>query len=167
MKPDRTYVGRRRPDGSTHVTEGTRTLPLRLDLRSHSPGGFEWGPGESGPAQLALALICDSCDDEARALACYQEFKRRVVQALPPDGWKLTSAQIEETVKRIEARASRDHLADLLGVVRKLECVKCGKRRTFWGHDEEAVDGRIAVADWKSRPEQGGQVAWRCPACTA
>ena len=31
-------------------------LPLRLDLANHSPTGFSWGYGGSGPAQLALAL---------------------------------------------------------------------------------------------------------------
>lgn len=34
-------------------------LPLRLDLFNHSPDGFEWGYGGSGPAQLALAILAD------------------------------------------------------------------------------------------------------------
>src|SRR5262245_22144387 len=35
-------------------------LPLCLELRNHSPTGFEWGYGGSGPAQLALALLVDA-----------------------------------------------------------------------------------------------------------
>jgi hypothetical protein len=37
--------------GSTRI----RSLELRLDLFNHSPIGFEWGYGGSGPAQLAPA----------------------------------------------------------------------------------------------------------------
>src|SRR5215469_11969326 len=32
---------------------------MRLELVNHSPSGFDWGPGGSGPAQLALALLAD------------------------------------------------------------------------------------------------------------
>ena len=147
------------------VTEGPRALPLRLDLRSHSPGGFEWGPGESGPAQLALAIVADATGDDGRALATYREFKRRVVQALPAAGWSLTSEQIDAELRRIEARASRDQLGDQLGVVRKLLCATCGKRRTFWGDDEEAVDGRVTLADWKATADASGATRYRCPTC--
>lgn len=161
----RTYLGRRRPDGSVMVTEGPRGLPLRIDLRSHG-ATFEWGPGESGPAQLALALIADATSDDARALATYREFKRRVVQALPAEGWQLTSEQIETEVKRIEARASRDHLGDMLGVARRLSCLGCGKKRTFWGDDDEALGGRIVLADWRETTGDDGAPAYRCPACS-
>ena len=33
-------------------------------IRNHSPDGFEWGYGGSGPAQLALALLLDYVCDE-------------------------------------------------------------------------------------------------------
>src|SRR5687767_12302156 len=44
-------------------------------LRNHSPDGFNWGYGGSGPAQLALALLlaADIADDIA--LRLYQDFK--------------------------------------------------------------------------------------------
>ena len=38
-------------------------LNPRHDLRNHSPSGFEWGFGGSGPAQLALAILCDHLGD--------------------------------------------------------------------------------------------------------
>jgi len=45
------YSGRRAADGSAIVTRADGTdLPLRLDLYNHSPTGFEWGYGGSGPA---------------------------------------------------------------------------------------------------------------------
>src|SRR5262249_10364987 len=50
-------------------------LPLRLEVRAHSPTGFAWGYGGSGPAQLALALLVDATGDAETALQHYQTFK--------------------------------------------------------------------------------------------
>lgn len=52
----RTYVGVRLDDCCV-VTVDNRSLNPRLDLFNHSPTGFEWGYGGSGPAQLALAIL--------------------------------------------------------------------------------------------------------------
>jgi hypothetical protein len=57
------YQGRRGESGAqVTVTDdnGTRPLPLCLEIINHSPDGFEWGYGGSGPAQLALALCVDA-----------------------------------------------------------------------------------------------------------
>ncbi|MGH8562752.1 MAG: DUF6166 domain-containing protein [Gammaproteobacteria bacterium] len=87
--------------------DGRRPLPLRLDLRNHSPDGFAWGYGGSGPAQLALALLCDHLGDE-QALEFYQDFKWRVIAGLPGGGeWTLSSADIDVALAEIRAeRAS-------------------------------------------------------------
>jgi Family of unknown function (DUF6166) len=50
----KTYAGKRQ-GYSVSVTVDGRRLNPRLDLWNHSPTGFEWGYGGSGPAQLALA----------------------------------------------------------------------------------------------------------------
>lgn len=79
-----TYKGRRGGDGSAIVeverppVEGRRPelgfLNPRHDLWRHSPTGFEWGFGGSGPAQLALALLADALVERAlgRALSPYE-----------------------------------------------------------------------------------------------
>ena len=41
---------------------------------NHSPDGFNWGYGGSGPAQLALAILIEVMGQE-RALMEYQNFK--------------------------------------------------------------------------------------------
>lgn len=57
----KTYRGfpARTPKGGFIVTveEGNRKrdLPPKNNLRNHSPNGFNWGYGGSGPAQLSLA----------------------------------------------------------------------------------------------------------------
>jgi uncharacterized protein DUF6166 len=64
-------------------------LPLRLDLWSHSPTGFEWGYGGSGPAQLALAILADALKDDDQAIELHQVFKWEVVARLPHVSWDL------------------------------------------------------------------------------
>lgn len=49
---------------------------------NHSPDGFNWGYGGSGPAQLALA-ICMELMPREEALAKYQDLKRSVIAGLP------------------------------------------------------------------------------------
>jgi len=77
------------------VREGGRTRPLRPrhDIRNHSPDGFEWGYGGSGPAQLALALVADCCGAKMAQPVIYQRVKALVAK-LPADGWTLTEEQV-------------------------------------------------------------------------
>lgn len=91
------YEGKR-SSGQCYVTVNGRALDPRFDLRFHSPDGFEWGYGGSGPAQLALALLSDHLTDEEKALMLYQDFKSAVVAGLPREGWKLTTGQIERAL---------------------------------------------------------------------
>jgi hypothetical protein len=101
LKLEKTYRGYRRTDGSCVVQVGRRReLPLRLDLRNHSPTGFEWGYGGSGPAQLALAILAD-CIGDKEALEVYQQFKREVVCGLPHAFWQLREKEVRETVERL------------------------------------------------------------------
>ena len=51
---------------------------------NHSPDGFSWGYGGSGPAQLALA-VCLKLLPKDEAMKRYQDFKRSVIAGLPPD----------------------------------------------------------------------------------
>lgn len=93
----KTYRGRR-TDRGCRVTVNGRRLRLRLDLRNHSPTGFEWGYGGSGPSQLALALLADAIGDEA-SLEHYQRFKRTTVSSLPTGCWELTDTDIRRWIE--------------------------------------------------------------------
>lgn len=91
------YQGVRTPEGgavvSVRTTSVVRLLPLRLDVWSHSPTGFEWGYNGSGPAQLALALLLDLTGANMLSLHYYQRFKREVVALLPYEGWILDGSE--------------------------------------------------------------------------
>ncbi len=85
-------------DGKRSFTKKKRPLRPRNDIRNHSPDGFEWGYGGSGPAQLALALVADCCGRELAHPAIYQRVKAEIVARLPQDGWTLTEQQIKDAV---------------------------------------------------------------------
>ena len=94
------YSGRRTENGVAVTVDGMALDP-RLDLRNHSPTGFEWGYGGSGPAQLALAILADHLGDDSAALAQYQNFKWGVVANLPIESWTLSSEDIDEALRRL------------------------------------------------------------------
>ena len=73
-------------------------LPPRNNLRNHSPDGFEWGYGGSGPAQLALALVADCRGDAFAVPKIYQRVKRALAK-LPHDGWSLSEAEVEALIE--------------------------------------------------------------------
>jgi hypothetical protein len=52
-------------------------------LINHSPDGFAWGYGGSGPAQLALAVLLAAGVPDRRALQLYQRFKADEIATLP------------------------------------------------------------------------------------
>lgn len=96
----RTYFGR--PGGvvwrqhGPSLTGWKGLVPDRsLLLINHSPTGFNWGYGGSGPAQLALALLLEETTEE-EALANYQQFKWDVVAKWPTGkNWAYPASKIQ------------------------------------------------------------------------
>ena len=93
----RLYVGA--PTGQVWVCDSLtgerQSLEPRLDLRDHSPTGFGWGYGGSGPAQLALAILADVTGDPELALSLYQDFKWECIAKLPQgQPWTLHQLRI-------------------------------------------------------------------------
>jgi hypothetical protein len=69
---------------------GAELLPAQsLKVRNHSPDGFCWGYGGSGPAQLALAILINITDRHT-AEANYQQFKWDVVAGLLQKDFDIT-----------------------------------------------------------------------------
>ena len=101
MKEDRRYHGTRGPTGCVVVVNGC-PLPVRLDLRQHSPDGFNWGYAGSGPSQLAVAMLADFFAHEygrsladANALKHYHQFTHDVIAHINGQCWELSSPYIE------------------------------------------------------------------------
>lgn len=72
-----------------------------LKVRSHSPDGFAWGYGGSGPSQLALAILLKETDRET-AEKLYMRFKAEVVAAFPKEKWEYTSEQVNAWIQTHE-----------------------------------------------------------------
>lgn len=86
---------------------GHRLRPNRsLWIINHSPDGFEWGYGGSGPAQLALAILLDVTGDRELAKLLHQPFKWQYVAIAPKDGFSLTEEEVRAWVSA--AKSSRE-----------------------------------------------------------
>jgi hypothetical protein len=101
MIKEHTYTGQVLPDETALVLRDGKVFPpgRSLEVRNHSPTGFQWGYEGSGPAQLALALLLDASSARALSERYYQRFKREVVAKwsnLPGDCWFITSTRIKE-----------------------------------------------------------------------
>lgn len=92
----RYYLGFRVPLGSDDTSDeclvyalarggSWSKLYLRQGLRYHSPTGFNWGYGGSGPAELARHLLMHACGKPSLAERpdLYQAFKAEVVAKMP------------------------------------------------------------------------------------
>lgn len=95
------YEGRREGYVVIVTVDGRRLNP-RNDLWNHSPTGFEWGYGGSGPAQLALALLADHCRNDKRAFNLHHRFKWAVVAEFPHRQWTLTSQEIDQVLQHLQ-----------------------------------------------------------------
>ena len=94
-------------DGHQVTVDGD-PLPLKpsLSVRNHSPSGFSWGYGGSGPAQLALALLLHEGVEPDEAADLHQSFKFEVVGKMH-DEWRLTSIGIWQWVLRAREKIAR------------------------------------------------------------
>jgi hypothetical protein len=120
------FCGQRNAKGEARVLvlepgQKSRLLAIRLDLYNHSPDGFEWGYGGSGPAQLALAILADVLkapfrkhrsswwdekDDDPcmRAVRLHQEFKRKFIAGLDRDQpWTISEQAVQMFIKQEES----------------------------------------------------------------
>lgn len=91
---ERLFKGIRTKNGA-FVTYEDVPLDLRLDLKEHSPMGFEWGYNGSGPKQLALAILAKVGGDEF-SLRAYVEFSKNFIEIINDDVWMLDYKDIRQ-----------------------------------------------------------------------
>ena len=90
-----------------------KPLNPRQELRNHSPTGFEWGYGGSGPAQLALAILAEHLGNDDAALNLYQDFKWACIAQICGANWSLSSEEIDNCLARLsEQQEDTQPLAD-------------------------------------------------------
>ena len=75
--------------------------PLKHICR-HSPDGFEWGYGGSGPSDTALSIMVDHFTHQGvenprkKADLVYQDFKWKFISVALESGFVVNEAQIED-----------------------------------------------------------------------
>lgn len=89
--------GRYDSTGAEVLVDGALLDPKESQqVRNHSPDGFNWGYGGSGPAQLALALMLAAGLSAEEAQQVYQDFKWEYIGRLP---------QAEDFVLEVDVKA--------------------------------------------------------------
>ena len=73
------------------------TTSLRHICR-HSPDGFEWGYGGSGPADLALSILCDAVGKED-ANKFYMDFKWDFISKFPKESFRISEGDVKKWIK--------------------------------------------------------------------
>jgi len=73
------------------------------ELWNHSPDGFNWGYGGSGPAQLALAMLYEITGDQDFSIHMHQDVKFGLVGKLEGNCW----ARSEEDVLKAALAVAR------------------------------------------------------------
>ena len=87
--------------GLSTETANAKPLNPRRALPNHSPTGFEWGYGGSGPAQLALAILAEHLGEDHAALRLYQDFKWVCIVQIRDANWSLSSEEIDNCLARL------------------------------------------------------------------
>ena len=65
---------------------------------NHSPDGFGWGYGGSGPSQLALAIVFYYCKNKSKAIKIYQDFKWDIIAELPQTDFEISETSIRQWI---------------------------------------------------------------------
>jgi hypothetical protein len=119
MSKDKSYQGRRVENELTVtvVPDVGNRKPL-THVSYHSPDGFEWGYGGSGPADLALAILTDWFEedpvkvqtyartgegDPSSAVIFHQQFKDKFIIGLPRTTWRIAGGSIKAWSSKIGA----------------------------------------------------------------
>lgn len=69
----------------------------------HSPSGFEWGYGGSGPADLALNILHLFTDPQT-AYRYHQDFKWKFIATMPREGGEIKGEVIREWLETVKSR---------------------------------------------------------------
>ncbi len=74
------------------------TANIPQEIVRHSPTGFEWGYGGSGPADLALNILAQYVPRKL-AESLHQQYKWDVIARIPHEGTTITSESVRAWIK--------------------------------------------------------------------
>jgi hypothetical protein len=77
------------------VVEGVKHV-----WKYHSPTGFAWGYGGSGPADLALNILLMVTGNRDVAFRYHQDFKWEFIAPLPEEGGEINVEDVKEWLRK-------------------------------------------------------------------
>jgi len=80
--------------------EGPEVYGVNHELVHHSPTGFEWGYGGSGPAELALNILYKITGNEDVAFRHHQDFKWEFISTMPFEGGEIDVAEVRDWLRK-------------------------------------------------------------------
>ena len=83
----------------TRLGDGATDTNVPHKKVRHSPTGFEWGYGGSGPADLALNILLMFIP-ERLADELYQEFKWDVISHIPKSGAEISEESVRAWIRK-------------------------------------------------------------------
>lgn len=86
--------------GSNYLLHGTAFINVPHAIVRHSPAGFEWGYGGSGPADAALNILLAVTGNREIAEQHYQQFKWEFIAPMPEEGGVIKRDEIIEWLRR-------------------------------------------------------------------
>lgn len=98
------YKGKRSGEGvggQTIVVQDNGDEYLLEHIERHSPDGFNWGYGGSGPADTALSILTD-CLGMEQSNQLYQMFKWEIVAAWG-EKWSITEGEVKDWARKQRA----------------------------------------------------------------
>jgi hypothetical protein len=101
------YQGRRLKDGTCEILADGVRVPLRRSLAvwNHSPTGFEWGYGGSGPAQTALAILLDYTGGKRNFCERFHQwFKEFHTARVNKAGWVLSGGNVQKFITMVKLK---------------------------------------------------------------
>jgi len=112
-----TYIGTRTPSKIVSISQDGSPPTHRLHhIKHHSPTGFEWGYGGSGPADLALSILAHHFGEnptprqlatgDCKCWRLHQAFKWHFIASADKENFAITDAQIDEWLTTINAPSS-------------------------------------------------------------
>lgn len=103
----KSYIGNKTTVGPNDIYVLNNAIKTLLSpkpsqhIYNHSPDGFNWGYGGSGPAQAALGILLD-CLGKELAIQYYQRFKWDLV-ATWGDKFCISCGQIKDWLRKTSA----------------------------------------------------------------
>ncbi len=134
---DSYFIGERRKDGCDvnilYECGNQISLPLGLEHRKHSPSGFEWGYGGSGPCQLALAMLTYIFPyDFIKDLV--QDFKWDIINNIKKDKWTISTTRVFLWVDRKKEEQRKG-----------IKIANCNHSNSYWREAPEKYKNQGAL----------------------